>query len=415
MTFLPNLLIHRPHSSLRGLDFIHTPENPALFLDPKTKNHPRIYTKHTHTHPQMDHPKHSSLRSNLAFLALFLACVVYVCIWSSSSSLINPLFPFQKRGVDCASQTTTAAATTEFNVVEDELETVLGKASMDNKTVIIAVINKAYAVQDVKADTTMLDLFIESFWQGEGTMTLVDHLVLVAVDQTAYDRCMFLRLNCYRLETEGVDFGGEKLFMSEDFIKMMWRRTWLLLEVLKRGYSFVFTDTDVVWLRDPFKRLSKNETEDLQMSTDMFFGDPWNASQLINTGFYYVRSNSKTIALFDRWYTSKDNATGLKEQDVLLNLFRGGITGELGLRVRFLDTLYFSGFCQNSRDFGQVSTVHANCCRSIVAKVKDLKAVLRDWKRFKRFMSHKRSSGTSTTSFQWTGHFGCWNSWAVPN
>ena len=112
---------------------------------------------------------------------------------------------------------------------------------MGNKTVIIAVVNKAYAVQDVKADTTMLDLFIESFWQGEGTRELIDHLVVVAVDQTAYDRCRFLRLNCYKLETDGVDFGGEKIYMSQDFIQMMWRRTWFLLEVLKRGYSFVFT------------------------------------------------------------------------------------------------------------------------------------------------------------------------------
>ncbi|PPD86878.1 hypothetical protein GOBAR_DD16189 [Gossypium barbadense] len=28
--------------------------------------------------------------------------------------------------------------------------------------------------------------------------------------RTAYDRCMFKRLHCYRLVTEGVDFGEEK-------------------------------------------------------------------------------------------------------------------------------------------------------------------------------------------------------------
>jgi hypothetical protein len=43
------------------------------------------------------------------------------------------------------------------------------------------------------------------------------------------------------LETDGVDFGGEKLYMSQEFIKMMWRRTFFLLEVLKRGYNFIFT------------------------------------------------------------------------------------------------------------------------------------------------------------------------------
>jgi len=112
----------------------------------------------------------------------------------------------------------------------------------NNKTVIIAIVNKAYVEQDVKGDAiTMFDLFLSSFWLGEGTRSLIDNLLIVAVDQTAYDRCQFLRLNCYKLETDGVDFGGEKFFMSHDFINMMWRRTFFLLEVLKRGYNFIFT------------------------------------------------------------------------------------------------------------------------------------------------------------------------------
>ncbi|KAM6589553.1 hypothetical protein CsatA_012158 [Cannabis sativa] len=92
---------------------------------------------------------------------------------------------------------------------EDELELALAKASMGNKTVIIGVINRAYAEQDLKGDTTMLDIFLDSFWLGdEDTRKLRDHLLIVAVDQTAYDRCQFLRLNCFRLETDGVDFRG---------------------------------------------------------------------------------------------------------------------------------------------------------------------------------------------------------------
>lgn len=172
-----------------------------------------------------------------------------------------------------------------------------------------------------------------------------------------------------------------------------------------------------MWLRNPFLKLSKNETEDLQISTDEFLGNPWDEKHWINTGFYYVRSNNRTIALFERWYSMKDNSTGQKEQDVLLGLVRGGVIAELGLKVRFLDTLHFGGFCQDSKDFRSVTTVHANCCRSISAKVRDLRAVLRDWKRFKKFMSYKRfaNSPNSTANFRWTGHFGCWNSWTVRN
>ncbi|KAK1558881.1 hypothetical protein Q3G72_007794 [Acer saccharum] len=125
-----------------------------------------------------------------------------------------------------------------------ELKAVLEKASMPNKTVIIAVVNRAYVEQqaDDTSTTTMLDLFLESFWLGEETRPLLDHLLLVAVDQTAYDRCMFKRLHCYRLVTDGVDFGCEKVYMSSEFIKMMWSRTQFLLDVLNHGYSFVFTN-----------------------------------------------------------------------------------------------------------------------------------------------------------------------------
>ncbi|KAJ1415439.1 Nucleotide-diphospho-sugar transferase [Sesbania bispinosa] len=238
-----------------------------------------------------------------------------------------------------------------------------------------------------------------------GTRSLMDHLLIVAVDRTAYDRCQLLRLNCYKLETDGVDFEGEKLFMSQDFIKMMWRRTFFLLQVLKRGYSFVFTDTDVMWLRNPFTILSKNETEDLQISTDMYLDNPWSEKNLINTGFYLVRSNNKTISLFEEWCGKKDSSSGQKEQDVLQNLIRSGIIGRLGLTIRFLNTLYFSGFCQDSKDFRAVTIVHANCCRSITAKVADLKAVLRDWKQFRRLEAN------STMNLQWTGHDHCWQSW----
>lgn len=119
----------------------------------------------------------------------------------------------------------------------DELAEVLAETSTKNKTVIIAMVNKAY----VEGDKPMLDIFLDGFWLGENTRNLVDHLLIVAADQTSYDRCIYLRLHCYKLKTDGVDFVGEKLYMSEDFIKMMWRRTLFLSNVLKHGYNFIFT------------------------------------------------------------------------------------------------------------------------------------------------------------------------------
>ncbi|KAK7382823.1 hypothetical protein VNO80_01919 [Phaseolus coccineus] len=347
----------------------------------------------------MDNPK-QTLGSFAVVLSLLLSGVILLFHWSSSFS--NELALIQNEPL-CKSLNFSTSSTEECG---DALECALAKASMGKKTVIIAVVNRAYVEQDVESDTTMLDIFLTSFWLGEGTRSLIHHILLVAVDQVAYDRCKFLKLNCFRLETDGVDFEAEKVYMSQDFIKMMWRRTQFLLEVLKRGYNFVFTDIDVMWLRNPFTRLSKNETEDLQISTDMYYGDPWSKKNPINTGFYFVRSNNKTISLFETWYGEKDNSTGKKEQDVLLDLIRGGIIEHLEIRVRFLDTLYFSGFCQDSKDFRVVTTVHANCCRSINAKIADIKVALSDWKRFKRL------DVNSTLNPQWTKHDWCQQSWA---
>ncbi|GMP69753.1 hypothetical protein CsSME_00028892 [Camellia sinensis var. sinensis] len=288
-----------------------------------------------------------------------------------------------------------------MTIYKDDLDQVLAETSTKNKTVIIAIINKAY----VEGDKSMFDLFLDSFWLGDDSRALRDHLLIVAVDQRSHERCKFLQLHCYKLETDGVDFEGEKLYMSDEFIKMMWRRTLFLGDVLKRGYNFIFTDTDVMWLRNPFSRLVLNETMDLQISVDHFNGDQWSEANNINTGVYMIRSNNKTIALFDEWYSRKDNSTGMKEQDVLEKMMHEGVFRSLRLGVKFLDTLYFSGFCQSSNDVRVVVTVHSNCCRSISAKVADLTAVIHDWKRF------KRSSSNETLMFEWSKHTACEHSW----
>ncbi|GMP62167.1 hypothetical protein CsSME_00024366 [Camellia sinensis var. sinensis] len=171
----------------------------------------------------------STVVANLSILSLIFFAIIYLCIWTQpiSKSLI--------------SIQTNPSPPSYSSVPTDKLEAALSRASMANKTVIITVVNKAYAESHDDTYPSMLDLFLESFWLGEETRPLIDHLLFVAVDQTAYDRCEFRRLHCYKLGTEGVDFTGEKVYMSDEFIKMMWRRTLFLLDVLKRGYNFIFT------------------------------------------------------------------------------------------------------------------------------------------------------------------------------
>ncbi|KAI4302841.1 hypothetical protein MLD38_038541 [Melastoma candidum] len=352
----------------------------------------------------MDHCPKSSL-ANISVLSLVVVGILYLYVSSNYPSL----------GYGCA----IPVANSDVRPYDappppaDELGRALQMAAKADRTVILTVVNEAYTEQDVNSDKTMLDLFVDSFWLGDGTRHLLDRLLVVAVDRTAYRRCRFRRLNCYRLETEG-EGRDEKLYMSEGFVRMMWRRTQFLGEVLRKGYNFIFTDTDVMWLRNPFPWLSNNVTVDLQISTDKFNGDPWSERNPINTGFYFVRSNNRTTSLFDAWYGRKANSTGKKEQDVLIDLMHEGLFQRLGLRVRFLDTDYFSGFCRDSKDFDRVATVHSNCCRSIKAKVFDLSVVLRDWKRYKWRRGQRKVAGgrNGTGSYnRWTPHVGCWRAW----
>lgn len=173
--------------------------------------------------------KNHRLIRELVIAAILIASVTYI-FFCAPENITTKFSSFQLHHL---------SNKTALTSPRDDLEIALKEASMGrNKTVIIALVNKAY----VEGEISMLSLFLESFWLGgENTRYLVNHLLLVTVDQTAYERCKFLRLHCYRLVTDGVDFGGEKLYMSSDFIKMMWRRTLFLGDVLKRGYSFVFT------------------------------------------------------------------------------------------------------------------------------------------------------------------------------
>ncbi|KAH0979183.1 hypothetical protein GBA52_006360 [Prunus armeniaca] len=73
-----------------------------------------------------------------------------------------------------------------------------------------------------------------------------------------------------------------------------------------------------MWLRNHFPKLIIfNESIDLQISTDSFNGDQLSVANPINTGFYMVTSNNRTISLFEKWHAQKNYSTKLKEQDVL--------------------------------------------------------------------------------------------------
>ncbi|GLJ11671.1 hypothetical protein SUGI_0174220 [Cryptomeria japonica] len=288
----------------------------------------------------------------------------------------------------------------------DEFDRVLARTANANKTVILTALNGAWAEPN-----TMIDLFLESFRIGEGTQELLQNLLIVALDAKAYNRCREIHPHCYTLKTRGVDFSAEKVYMSDDYLKMMWTRLGFLGDILKRGYSFVFSDADIMWLRNPFTRFSVDA--DIQIASDRFNGNAFDVNNRPNGGYKYVRSNERTISFYKFWYMSRRIFPGQNEQDVLNILkFRRGFSRR-GMKFMFLDTKYFGGFCERSEYLDDVRTMHANCCKGLKAKLIDLRQALDDWMVYRNQNSSSLNSTSLANVGQWKPPYACRRSWDI--
>ncbi|KAL6556516.1 hypothetical protein OROGR_005804 [Orobanche gracilis] len=374
------------------------------------------------------------LRAVLYFTLVTVACLV---IFQTSSESPFQFFPRSMyssslspspSSSSSATSSSTAAGPSENDPKEVGigLKEVLKRAAMSDKTVIITTLNEAWIEPN-----SIFDLFLESFRIGNRTHRLLKHLVVVSLDQRAFDHCLKTQqteqLHCYFLTTSrGIDFSGEAQFMSPDYLEMMWTRIDFLATVLDMGYSFVFTgvsitgfpailigtgtggslnfgtgsetayigpldygtgpvtarfrDADIMWLRNPFPHFYTDTN--FQISCDLFGGNTTDLNNAPNGGFNYVRSANQTVEFYRFWYESRRHYPGKHDQDVLNQIKLDPFIREIGLEIKFLDTVYFGGFCQPSRDLNRVCTMHANCCAGLDNKIHDLRILLDDWKNY---------------------------------
>lgn len=273
-----------------------------------------------------------------------------------------------------------------------ELVKVLRNASMPDRTVILTTLNDAWAESG-----SVIDLFLGSFRIGKDTKKLLNHLVIVAMDEKAHSRCISIHPHCYFLSTAGVNFTAEKRFMTPDYLKPMWRRIEFLGKVLELGYNFVFTDADIMWFRDPFRHL--NAADQLVIACDHYTGDANDHNNRANGGFNYVKANAITLEFYKYWYMARVLYPNSHDQTVFEIIKHDPAVNAMGLSIKYLDTAYFGGFCEPSKDMNKVSTMHANCCIGVENKLQDLQLVLDNWKNFTALSPEdKILKGTSKTS-----------------
>ncbi|KAE8654733.1 hypothetical protein F3Y22_tig00117047pilonHSYRG00087 [Hibiscus syriacus] len=253
---------------------------------------------------------------------------------------------------------------------------------MKNNTVVLTTLNSAWVTPN-----SVLDLFLTSFKLGNGTRRFLRHLVIIALDQKAYNRCRIAHRHCFALCTHGVDFREEAYYMTPNYLNIMRRRIDFLRIILELGYDFIFTECIFsVFQQGSIYRFLPDA--DFQTACDYYKCSPDDMENNPNGGFYYVKSNNRTIAFYRFWFSSRETYPKHHDQLVLDKIkSHPYISEKIRLRIKFLDTVYFGGLCKPSKDLNKVCNMHANCCygmlnklNDMLNKLNDMKIMLQDWR-----------------------------------
>eukprot|EP01036_Dinobryon_divergens_P022081 gene22081-30316_t len=89
-----------------------------------------------------------------------------------------------------------------------------------------------------------------------------------------------------------------KFYMDDTFARLMWFKTTSVYLALVAGFNVLFQDVDLVWLKDPFHYF-------LDLHYDLLFMDDGQISPrytpfYVNSGFYFVQYNNRTLFLFEK-------------------------------------------------------------------------------------------------------------------
>ena len=102
------------------------------------------------------------------------------------------------------------------------------------------------------------------------------------------------------------------MYGTDEYKKMVGKRTRYILEYLNNRYDVIFNDVDSVWLQDPFPYLDTKY--DLFAQLDQYLEPKY-----ICAGFTYYKSANKTIQLVKKWIEIMTQSNYTLRENVLLN------------------------------------------------------------------------------------------------
>ncbi|KAJ1286851.1 hypothetical protein BS78_03G383800 [Paspalum vaginatum] len=263
------------------------------------------------------------------------------------------------------------------------LAELLPRVATEDRTVIFSSVTELWT-----RPNSLLGIFLDGFRNGEDTAQLLEHLLVVAVDAGGFDGCKAVHPHCYLLEVKNMDMSNARSFGSREYMELVWLKLSFQQRILELGYNFLYTDTDILWLRNPFRHISVYA--DMSCSLDNSRDKPVLLDNEINCGFYYMKSTRRSVEVVRRWVAGRARFPGENEQ-VVLSKMKRELMGEVGARIEALGDV--SGFCDFQRHLDRVCTVHANCCMGLENKVRDLSNVAADWKNYTSLTPEQRDKG----------------------
>ncbi|KAM3761182.1 hypothetical protein ACB098_01G248500 [Castanea mollissima] len=255
---------------------------------------------------------------------------------------------------------------------------------MEDRTVILTILDETWG-----SPGSVLDLFLESFRIGQKTQRFLNHLVIAALDNQAYRYCTSIHSHCFQLTPATSKLAKRKGSTSPDHLMLKKIKYDLLLEVIKLGYNIVFTEADVMWLRNPFVLFEPHVRVTISCAL--------RGTKIQDKGLLYMKSSAEAIKFLKF----------LQFKRVLFPTYLDRSFCEMAVHklrghTKYVDTGYFGGFCEPSNNMSKVYPMQSTCCDNIKSKVHDLRLVLDDWINFTARMSNNGSKPSmGLSSFSW--------------
>jgi len=89
-------------------------------------------------------------------------------------------------------------------------------------------------------------------------------------------------------------------YLDRTFVDMMWYKAFSVYLILRQGINVLFQDVDLVWFKSPFSYFKDYKSHITNAPIEAFFSDDGQRSLryapfYANSGFYYLRSNERSI------------------------------------------------------------------------------------------------------------------------